>query len=562
MTTILDLIPTGSDTAAVVCDGRTLTYRELNEHAGRLAADLRRRGVRADDIVGIRLPRGIDFVIAILATWKAGAAYLPLDPALPAARLDHMITDSRPTTILTDVDALSATPFTADIRPDQAAYVIYTSGTTGQPKGVVNTHEGLLNLVTGLAPFYGLQPGDPALQFASFNFDAATADIALALTGGATLIIATSEERNHPAQLIDQHQIRHLNISPTLLATLGDLPADSTLIVGSEPFPPRLAQAWAGNHLVHNAYGPTEAAVITTVAVLTGNETKPPIGRPLPNTGVYLLDQHLNPMPTGEIHLTGPSLARGYLQRPALTAERFVPDPFTTDGSRMYRTGDLARQLPDGNLDHLGRTDQQLKIRGHRIEPAEVEHALTRHPQISAAVVLGHEGQLIAYVVPDGGLPNARELRDLLGATLPDYMIPALFVEISGIPLTVNGKRDLTALPAPRQAITTGHVSPATATEQVIAGIWGGLFGLDRVGAEDNFFDLGGHSLIATQVIAAIRRRFGIDLTAAEFYDHATVRAVAVLVEERILRQIEQMSEDEALESLDAPSPHRGDSAR
>jgi acyl-coenzyme A synthetase/AMP-(fatty) acid ligase/acyl carrier protein len=562
MTTILDLIPGDSDVPAVVCDGRSLTYRQLDDRAGRLAADLHDRGVRADDIVGIRLPRGIGFVIAVLAVWKAGAAYLPLDPALPAARLDHMIADSRPTTIVTDVSPASTVGFTADIHPGQAAYVIYTSGTTGQPKGVINTHEGLLNLVTGLGPLYGLEPGDPALQFASFNFDAATADIALALTSGATLVVATTDERDNLAPLIGEHGIRHLNISPTLLATLDDLLPDSTLIVGSEPFPPRLAQTWAGKHRVHNAYGPTEAAVITTISLLRADGTKPSIGQALPGTGVYLLDPHLGPAPTGEIHLAGPSLARGYHRRPALTAERFVPNPLATDGSRMYRTGDLARILPGGDLDHLGRTDQQLKIRGHRIEPTEIEHALTRIPQVKAAIVVGHEDRLIAYLVPDGDLPSSRELRELLGATLPDYMVPALFIEIGGIPLTVNGKRDLSALPTPQTATTGQHVPPATATEQVVAEIWAGLFGLDRVGATGNFFDLGGHSLIATQAIAAIRRRFAVDLTAAEFYDNATVRAVAGLVEDRILLQIEQMSEDEAIESLDAPTPHRGDTAR
>ncbi|MFG2169675.1 non-ribosomal peptide synthetase, partial [Micromonospora chersina] len=302
--------------------------------------------------------------------------------------------------------------------------------------------------------------------------------------------------------------------------------------------------------------------VMSTITALPTEHAKPPIGRPLPNTRAYLLDQELTAVPEGEIHLAGAGLARGYHRRPALTASRFIPNPFEGDGSRLYRTGDLARLLPDGNLDFQGRNDQQLKIRGHRIEPGEVESALTGHPRVRNAVVVGHEGRLIAYLVPDGPPPGSQELRVFLGTTLPDHMVPAQYVEIASIPLTTNGKRDLAALPTPSALRQAVHVAPATPTEQVVAEIWTELFGLDRVGATDRFFDLGGHSLLAIRAIAAIRRRFGIGMTAEQFYGHATVRALAGLVEEHILAEIEQMSENEARESLDAPQPHRGDSAR
>ncbi|GAA4262989.1 non-ribosomal peptide synthetase [Dactylosporangium darangshiense] len=562
------------DTVAVRFGEDSLTYAELDRRANRLAHRLRGLGVGPDTVVGFCLPRGIDVVVSILAIWKAGGAYLPLDLNDPAGRRRRMLAQSRArllitdrataataadpggdvATLMLDDPAIAAQPPTAPavrVHPEQAAYVIYTSGSTGQPKGVVNTHRGLLNLTTTLQPQAGTHPGRTALQFAAFTFDAAVFDVAVSLTAGATLAIATPAERADPAELarlLHRLDVRSVSIVPSLLAALrpGDLPAGATVIVGAEALPANLAQAWASQYTLRNCYGPTEASVMTTFSTIGAGTARPPIGRPLPNTRTHLLDRYLNLVPVGvagEVFIGGVGVARGYTGQPARTAERFVPDPFAGDGSRLYRTGDLARRLSDGQLDFLGRVDHQIKVRGHRVEPAEIERALTDHPRVAAAVVTAHGDtdarRLVAYLVPAGGdLPAADQLREHLRAALPEHMIPAVFVELANLPLNRNGKLDRAALPAAaavRPVLSGDYRAPTTPTEVALAGIWAEVLGVDRVGTTDDFLDLGGQSFLAIRVITRIRTVLGADLPIAALFEHATVGALAKAVTQVVI---------------------------
>ncbi|MFG1690408.1 amino acid adenylation domain-containing protein [Nonomuraea sp. NPDC049269] len=530
-------------------------------------------------MVGLHVGRTPQLIIAILAVWKAGAAYLPLDAAYPAGRLAHMLADSRATLLLTDnpattptaeldpdsrvrVVVLSELASTLDsypghapqvvVEPDQGAYLIYTSGSTGRPKGVLATHCGAINLATVMRPVFAIGPDDTVLQFASHSFDAAVLDLAVTLTTGATLALATTHERANPqhlTHLINQQHITAASIVPSLLATLtpATLPTLHTLILGAERLTAPLTNAWTPHQRLINTYGPTETTVITTTTpplTTAAINADPAIGTPLPNTTTHVLNPHLHPTPIGvpgELFIGGQALARGYHHRPALTAERFIADPHAGDGSRLYRTGDLATWRPDGQLDFLGRTDHQIKIRGHRIEPGEIQHALTSHPHIAAALVTptgqDTDRRLIAYLVPADpahGTPTTDDLRTHLATRLPDYMIPSVFIELAAFPLSPNGKIDRAALPAPdgsRPDLTDSYQPPTTPTEQLLADIWTDLLGLDRIGVRDNFFDLGGHSLLATQVITRIRAVLGVDLPLAALFDQPSVAGLAPLVD-------------------------------
>ncbi|WP_345144871.1 amino acid adenylation domain-containing protein, partial [Dactylosporangium darangshiense] len=539
------------DAIAVVHDRRVLTYRELDDAANRLAHHLLDSGVEAETVVGVCLDRGIDAVVAMLAVWKAGGAYLPLDPALPAERIEFMRTDSAAKFLLdrNTLDdpavraALQGQPSSVPrvrVLADQLAYVIYTSGSTGRPKAVQATHRGLANLVAGHRATFGIDHDTVRLQFASSGFDVAVGEVAAALAAGATLVVPTQLERTDPGRLTELIRDRRVTVAslpPAVLGALapGDLPGLATLVTGGEQLDAGLAALWATHSRLVNSYGPTETTICATTATLPAHLTgPPPIGRPIANIQVHLLDRYFEPVPAGvvgEIFIGGTGVTRGYRNRPALTAASFVPDPFTTTGGRLYRTGDLARRLADGQLEFLGRTDHQIKIRGHRVEPAEIQHALTAHPHITAAVVTAVEARLVAYVVPaNGDLPPADELRAHLGRTLPDHMIPALFIELAQLPVTVNGKLDRAALPVPdatRPELSGGYRPPATATEDVLAGIWAELLGLDRVGTADNFFDLGGNSLLAVQVVARVRAALDADIALAELFDRPTVAALA-----------------------------------
>ncbi|MEU6432669.1 amino acid adenylation domain-containing protein, partial [Microbispora sp. NPDC046973] len=567
---------THPDAPAITCNDQHLTYAQLDARANQLAHHLHTLGVTHETIVALHLPRSTDMVIAMLAVWRAGGAYLPLDPDHPTTRLTHQLTDSNAALLLTTTStteghtgsttpdisvvvlddaatqaALQQQPLSppaVDTLASQAAYLIYTSGSTGRPKSAVITHHNLTHSIDAQRRRFTLTSSDTALQLTSFTFDVAASDIFTTLTAGAHLVIADSLTRRSPAHL--QHLMQRQRISftqgtPTLLRHLDTttLPHLRVLITGGEPCPPDLATIWAdGRHLI-NVYGPTETticATFTTPTTTFTTTTPPPIGAPLPNTHLHVLDPHLKPVPIGvpgELYITGAGLARGYHHRPALTAERFIADPFTPHGGRLYRTGDLARWRPDGQLDFLGRTDHQIKIRGNRIEPAEIEHTLTTHPAITTALVIEREQRLVAYLVPadhDQGIPPVSELREHLRAALPDYMIPTAFVELTAFPLTPNGKIDRTALPTPdssRRDLTSTYQAPTTPTEELLAGIWADLLNLDHVGVTDNFFDLGGHSLLATQAITRIRGVFNAEVSLAALFDHPTVGELAAVID-------------------------------
>ncbi|MGX1471580.1 UNVERIFIED_CONTAM: amino acid adenylation domain-containing protein [Streptomyces canus] len=563
------------DVVAVVSGGRVLTYGGLAARASRLAHDLRARGVGAESVVGLCLPRGVDMVVAVLGVWLAGGAYLPLDPEYPVERLEFMVADSGAQVVLREGDLalsedLPSTSLEVAVEPAQLAYVIYTSGSTGRPKGVQVSHGSVVGMVTALGPELGAEAGVRVLQFASFSFDAAVLDIAVTLAHGGTLVVASAGERAEPevlTSMICAEGVGAASVVPSLLGVLDPqrVPGIETLLLGAERLTGQVARAWAPGRRLVNTYGPTEATVMVTAGEVDGSEGVPPIGSPVANARLYVLDDRLEPVPVGvagEVFIAGPQVARGYAGRRGLTAERFVPDLFAADGSRMYRSGDRARWLPDGRLDFVGRADQQVKVRGFRIEPGEIEAVLTTHPRIRTAVVVpfGDEDdrRLVAYLVPQDaaeGIPAVSDLRTYAGAHLPAFMIPSVFTELAALPLTPNGKLDHGALPAPDggRAGLDEFVAPSGDAEEALARLWGQLLGSERVGATDNFFELGGHSLLATQVISRIREIFELDIPLAALFDQPTVRGLAEVVEEQIWYEIEHMSEAEVLQNLD---PH------
>ncbi|MFG2169747.1 amino acid adenylation domain-containing protein, partial [Micromonospora chersina] len=532
----------------------TVTYRDLDELANRLAHHLLADGAGPEAVIGVHLDRGIEQVAAMLAVWRAGCAYLPLDPKLPRERIDFMAADAGARIVIDrdwlDDPAIAARPAHVPgvrILGDQAAYLIYTSGSTGRPKAVLVTHRGLANLIAGHRDVFGIGPETVRLQFAALGFDVAVAEAAVALASGATLVIADAEERTDPERLVALIAKRGVTVAtlpPTVLAALEPerLSGLATLGTGGEQLDADLAERWARRHRLINSYGPTETTVCATTATVPAAPVPtPPIGYPLVNTTIHVLDRWLRPVPVGvpgEIFIGGEGVSRGYFGRPARTAGSFVPDHLAGDGSRLYRTGDLARRLPDGQLVFLGRTDHQVKIRGHRIEPAEVQNALTTHPAVAAAVVVAHRQQLVAYLIAAGELPPADELRAHLGAVLPAHMIPAVFIGLSEFPLTVNGKVDRAALPEPddaRPELSGAYVAPSTPVTEALAAIWGELLGLDRVGTTDDFFDLGGHSLLAVRVVGRIRTAFGVDVSLATLFEHPTVSGLATVLDRGVL---------------------------
>ncbi|WP_433730545.1 non-ribosomal peptide synthase/polyketide synthase [Actinoplanes sp. CA-051413] len=560
---------------AVLHDDGELSYAELDDRVNRLARLLIERGAGPESIVALVLPRSPEIVVAQLAAGRAGAAYLPVDPAYPGDRIAFMLDDARPVLTVTRADLAASLPegpvlivlddpavaaalagqptarvTAADRRarldPAHPAYVIYTSGSTGRPKGVSVTHAGVASFSAAEIEHFAVRPGDRVLQFASPSFDASVLELCMALPAGAALVVPP------PGPLVGEQlqevlagrRVTHALIPPAALATVGEaeLPDLGTLIVGGDACGPELVARWAPGRRMINAYGPTESTVVTS---WTGPLTPggvPPIGRPIPNTRVYVLDAALQPVPVGvagELYVAGAGLARGYLQRPGLTAERFLADPFGAAGSRMYRTGDLARWTTAGELEFLGRADDQVKIRGFRIEPGEVEAALTAHPAVAQAVVIAREDRpgskrLVAYVVPPAGesAPGTVELREFLGRSLPDYLVPAAFLALPALPVTANGKLDKRALPAPDPAAPepgAGYLAPRTDTERALAGIWGDVLGLDRVGVHDNFFDVGGDSILSIQVVSRARQS-GLHLTTKDLFLHQDIAALAEAV--------------------------------
>ncbi|MFD5435786.1 amino acid adenylation domain-containing protein [Kitasatospora sp. NPDC127067] len=561
------------DAPALYAEGTTLTYAELDARANRLARVLAARGLGTEDVVALALPKSPEAVAAILAVAKTGAAWLPADPAYPAERLRHMLTDSRAALVLTtagaagqlpatdaprllldsaehraDLDARPGTPFTAAerVRPVSAlntAYVIYTSGSTGVPKGVAVTHTGLPSMIGTQVAATGVGPGSRVLQASSLSFDVSVSDLSVALTTGAALVLPREQSQlvGEPlAALIDQYGVTHADIATAMISTLPDLPMPSlrTLIGGGEAVSRELAARCGRGRLMLNSYGPTEATVIVSMSEpLTGDEL-PPIGRPCQDVRIHVLDEQLRrvePGTVGELYLAGPHLARGYLNRPGLTAERFVADPYGGPGERMYRTGDLGSYRPDGQLDFLGRADDQVKIRGFRVELGEIEQTLSAHPEVRQAVVLVREDRpgerrLVGYTV---GAADPAELRAYCAERLPDHMVPTVVV-LDRLPLTPNGKVDKRALPAP--VFGAGEEegrAPAGELEHTLVRLFGEVLGLPRVGVTDSFFELGGDSIVAIQLVSRARHA-GLQLTPREVFLAPTVEALA-----RIARPLE-----------------------
>jgi amino acid adenylation domain-containing protein len=544
------------DAEAVVFGDRTLSYRELNSRANHLAHHLRSLGVGPETLVGISVERSIEMVVGTLGILKAGGAFVPLDPAYPGERLAFMIEDSGIQVLLTQErlaeildrsdKSCSDENLAGNTTPQNAAYVIYTSGSTGTPKGVVIAHRGLCNLATAQIRAFNVQPSSRVLQFAALSFDASVTEFAMALLQGATLVLAPREDLLPGERLISllrDHAITTVTFPPSVLALLPpeEFPDLRTIIVAGEACWAELVERWAVNgRLFCNAYGPTENTVCISIAECRPEGSRPTIGRPLANVQVYVLDENMRPAPLGvpgEIYSGGEGLARAYLNRPDLTAAGFVPNPYSSvPGARLYRTGDRGRYLPDGQLEFLGRVDQQVKLRGFRIELGEIEAVLCRHEAVRDAIVVAREERnrekrLVAYVVgeaPTTELPG--QLRNYLQERLPAYMVPSAWVTLEALPLTANGKVDRKALPAPdsqRPELSSAYIAPRSAIEGDIAAVWQEVLGIENAGVNDNFFDLGGHSLQAVQVHGKLRAKFGKNLLLFELFQFPTIAAMA-----------------------------------
>ncbi|GAA2661125.1 hypothetical protein GCM10010412_033970 [Nonomuraea recticatena] len=541
---------------AVVCESERLTYAELNGRANALAHLLRARGIGVEDVVAVVVPRSADLVVALLGVMKAGAAYLPLDPDHPADRLTFMVRDARARLVvsvaghaeelplprlLMDELGPEPAPNLPDAGGDRAAYVIYTSGSTGRPKGVVVTHDGVGALIATATGRLGVDDTSRVAQFASAGFDVAVWDLIMSLCVGGTLVVVPAERRVAGVELtgyLAEHRVTHMILPPSLVAALPaecELPEGAVLVVGTETVPSELVARWAERLRIVVAYGLTEASVNSTLWQAEKGWRGPvPIGLPDPGTRCHILDSALRPVApgvTGELYVGGRGLARGYLGRPGLTAERFVPDPFGAPGERMYRTGDRARLRPDGNIDFLGREDGQLKIRGHRIEPGEVESVLMADPSVAQAAVVAvedHRGakRLVGYVTGSGDL-DAGRLRGRAASALPEHMVPSAIVVMEGpLPLTPNGKLDRRALPDPSWTAPVGGAAPSTPAERTLARVFAEVLGLESVGVHDSFFELGGDSIVAIQLVNRARRE-GLALTPREIFLHRTVAALA-----------------------------------
>jgi amino acid adenylation domain-containing protein len=567
------------DAIAVVFEDQQLSYRELNTRANQLAHYLQKLGVGPGVLVGIYVERSIEMIIGLLGILKAGGAYVPLDPAYPKERLAFMLEDAQLRALLTQERFLSSIDHQrivcldrdrqeiaresvrnpkSGLRAENLAYVLYTSGSTGKPKGVMIQHRSLVNLCTALnACVYADESAPLRVSLnASIAFDSSVKQIVQLLNGHA-LYLVPDECRGDGQALLNftsQHKLDVLECTPAqvrLLIEAGLIESSEhvarVMLVGGEAIDKSLWMALCRGQRtrVFNVYGPTECTVDSTLCQIQDRFETPAIGRPIANVQVYLLDNRMRTVPIGvpgEIHIGGHGLARGYLNRPELTAEKFIANPFSPDpASRLYRTGDLARYLADGNIEFLGRIDDQVKVRGYRIELGEIEAVLGQHPAIQQAVVLAREDspgdkRLVAYTVAAAGsAPSANELRSFLQQKLPEFMVPSAFMFLESLPLTPNGKLDRKALPAPDQSrpeLDETYSSPRTPVEELLAQIWSDVLKLDKVGIHDHFFELGGHSLLATQLISRIRDTFKIDLPLRSLFEAPTIYGLAQRIQE------------------------------
>ncbi|AFZ11270.1 amino acid adenylation domain protein [Crinalium epipsammum PCC 9333] len=574
---------------AVVFADQEITYKELNQRANQLAHYLKKLGVKPEIPVGICVERSFDMVIGLLGILKAGGAYVPLDPAYANERLQFMLEDAQVQVLLTQkpldikTDGLETVYLDADwdkisqesvdnpvneVTPDNLAYIIYTSGSTGKPKGVQVKHHSVVHLFVSTRPIFNFEETDVWTVFHSYAFDFSVWEIWGALVNGSKLVIVPQKLTNSPAELyklLCQEQVTVLNQTPSAIRQL--IPYQNSgencnlriICCGGEALPADLAsELLQWNIPLWNFYGPTEATVwaaINEVQFVESKEGAISIGRPLPNTQLYILDANLQPVPVGvlgELHIGGAGLSRGYLNRPELTAEKFISNPFLTSplqgegnitppsllgkwagglGSYLYKTGDLARYLPDGTIEFFGRIDHQVKIRGFRIELGEIEAVLSQHPEVKQVVVIAREDnpgdkRIVAYIIPNVETLHTNSLRGFLKEKLPEYMIPSAFVLLEAIPVNTNGKIDRRALPAPdtsRHNLDSNFVAPRNPTEEIIADIWMQVLGIQQVSIDDNFFDLGGHSLLATQVISRLREAFGVELPLRYLFESPTI---------------------------------------
>jgi amino acid adenylation domain-containing protein len=578
------------DAVALVFEGVQLSYAEVNRHANQLAHRLRALGVAAEIPVAICLERSPELVIGMLAILKAGGAYLPLDPAYPTERLAYIVGDSGVSVALTttrfaerlsghelqllclDIEALtiafeSEENLTVETTEDNLAYMIYTSGSTGRPKGVLLEHRGLTNLVYAQAAAFGVDSNSRVLQFASASFDASVSEVFVTLATGATLILAPQPSLmpGEPlARLLREQAVTIVTLPPSALAVLPEAEFTSlqTLVVAGEACPASIIARWSKGRRFLNAYGPTENTVCASIAVCEDDGSKPSIGKPIANATIYILDEQLQPVPVGvpgQLYIGGDGLARGYLHRADLTAERFIPHPFSNSaGQRLYDSGDRARFLSDGSIEFLGRLDQQVKIRGFRIEIGEIEAVLNEHEGIREAAVVvsptsNGEPRLVAYVAAAG---ETREWRAYLKERVPEYMIPAVFVAIEEMPLTVSGKIDRQALAALGVSEeSAGYEAPRTAIEESLVEIWKQVLGVERVGIHDNFFELGGHSLLAMQLNSRVCQMFQIEIGINSIFGTPTVETLAELIEkEQAGQQIDDSSLEDMLREIESLS--------
>ncbi len=551
---------------ALVYDDKEFTYDEFNRKANQLAHHLQTLAIGPEMLVAIGMERSLEMMVALFAILKAGAAFLPLDPTYPKERLAFMLEDSKAVLLLTQARvrkqfASSATrvieidrewhniaqqpdhnPY-CDITPDHLAYMIYTSGSTGKPKGVLIAHRGVCSMVEAEARQFDIGPGSRVLQFASLSFDASVFEIAMTLPVGATLCLG-SKEAMMSGELLHEQRITVATLPPSLWAALSsqDYPNLQTVFSVGEACTPNVVQEWAPGRRFFNPYGPTETTCYVTIAECVPDGSTPHIGQPILNTEVYILDKQLQPVPVGvpgELHIGAVGMARGYKGRPALTAQTFIPNPFATQpGSRLYKTGDLVRYLPTGNLDFLGRIDHQVKIRGFRVELGEIEAILGQHESVQEAVVLvqgKHTGdkRLIAYLMAaEKTIPDSYTLRRYLSQKLPDYMVPSHFHVLHRFPRTPNGKIDRKPLAAMNSISMEREqhntiVLPQTDIEQQIAEIWQTQLRVEKVGIHDNFFDLGGYSLLMVQIHQKIQSHFGRKISIVELFRHPTIHLLA-----------------------------------
>jgi amino acid adenylation domain-containing protein len=589
------------DQPALALGETTLTYRELSEAADLAAVQLRTAGVRTGQVVGLMAQRSFEMLIGLFGIWKAGGAYLPMDPTYPLDRIRYMIEDSGIAVLvaqkspmvetvlagaevqdlqvvyLADGAVLAAhatvpeAVMAVEVKPADLAYIIYTSGSTGKPKGVLVQHQSAANTLQWRRAEYGMTTADRVLQLFSFSFDGFLTSCMTPLFSGATAVLLEEEEAKDLLaikEVMRAQRVTQFIVVPSLWASLLDClkPEDVATLrkiaLGGEKVSPRIVEttkALQEGILIHNEYGPTEAAVTATHLedLQVGQEIT--IGLPIANTRVYLLDQHMQLVPVGvpgEMYIAGDGLAVGYWNRPELTAERFVVNPWV-EGERIYRTGDLGRRRADGRIEFVGRVDHQVKIRGYRIETGEIESGLLTHPAVKEAIVLDRvdgsgTAYLVAYVVGDvtldltapvEGVDLVSELRDYLKRSLPDYMIPAHIVTLDQMPLTPNGKLDRRALPEPDEtALVRGeYVAPASSIEATLAEIWAEVLGLEQVGVHHNFFDLGGHSLNAVKIIGLIHKRCNVAMTLRDLFQNPTVAGLASLIHKQEVSILEEI---------------------